>query len=384
MKLGLQFQIFSIIKTRIKGRLLKMSNRRKWFVQCTNPKCTCSWNINVRRDCPVCGHVYNKNEIVINTSKPETTASEIQNKMKGKAKVGKKKGKKAKTTTVVRQPTDFAWEAKIETVTACSKAPEKITIWITPTVKEKTAYLMKKFTNLEWLAYLLGEKKEDGSFLVNDIFLPKQRVSGASVDNVDCPEYNQLPVVGVMHSHHNMGHNFSHTDDEWINQNHDLSIVVSKTGFGGQARYKMPCGAYKIIDVKVKLKINSSVDFDDFQKQIDEKIEKQTYNIYNQYGHNNRWFYQGQDQNWDENGYPVAYPPVVPGRQRFNQRKKTFTDGAITKEVEEKFTPKKQTTYPTPPATTLNFSNSETTEKIAGADGDDELWDTKEVEETQK
>ena len=171
------------------------------------------------------------------------------------------------------------WETDVECITDCSKAPENIVVWIHPLAKEKIEALMEEYTSIEWLAYLLG--KFDENIEVTDIFIPEQEISTASVDNVVCKEFNDLPVIGVIHSHHSMGNSFSHTDDKYINQNHDISLCISKDGINGHVRWETPCGSYKIVDSIVKVKTESVLNKKDFINNAKEKIKKKSYTTIN-------------------------------------------------------------------------------------------------------
>ena len=177
------------------------------------------------------------------------------------------------------------WEAEIECVEACSKAPGEIVIWVRPLAKVKIDALMEKFPSIEWFSYLLGEVKE--SYIVNDIYIPKQTVTSTSVDEIDAPDFNKLPVIGALHSHHGMGNGFSGTDHKYVNGNHNISLVISKDGVAGQVRWNTPCGALKIVDAKVKPLMEVDFDKDEFLKVETEKIGKKTYTPtnYNAGGH---------------------------------------------------------------------------------------------------
>jgi len=169
------------------------------------------------------------------------------------------------------------WETEIECVEKCSKAPEEVLVWIRPLAKVKIDALMEKYPSIEWFSYLLGELKTDFGYIVDDIYIPKQTVTSTSVDNIDAPDFNKLPVIGALHSHHGMGNGFSGTDHAYVNGNHDISLVISKDGVAGQVRYKTPCGALKIVDAKVKPLMEVDFDKDGFLKSETEKIEKKTY-----------------------------------------------------------------------------------------------------------
>jgi len=182
-----------------------------------------------------------------------------------------------------------SWEVKIDTVKDCSKSPEKVDIFISQLAKCKIDALMKTYKGKEWLAYLIGN-----DLTIEDIFIPTQTITSVTINNVICPEYNSLKVIGVIHSHNEMGTNFSSTDKDWINQNHNISICISDDSINGQVRWKTPCGSLKIIEAKIKPKID--INFDDklFIDNVKEKIKEKTYTDWrdNYQDQDNRYGYQ--------------------------------------------------------------------------------------------
>jgi hypothetical protein len=169
------------------------------------------------------------------------------------------------------------WEIEIECVDACGKAPKEMIVWIRPLAKVKIDALMEKYPSIEWFSYLLGELKADFGYIVDDIYIPKQTVTGTSVDEIDAPDFNKLPVIGALHSHHGMGNGFSGTDHKYVNGNHNISLVISKDGVAGQVRWQTPCGALKIIDAKVKPLMEVDFNKEDFLKAETEKINEKSY-----------------------------------------------------------------------------------------------------------
>ena len=203
----------------------------------------------------------------------------------------KKKNKIQKTVGIGNNSNNNdneAWEVKIDCVTECSKAPSEITVWMMPLVKEQIEALMSEYKNIEWLAYLIGNWVDDKTPVVKELFIPEQKVSSAAVNNINCPEHNEINVIGVIHSHHTMNHKFSQIDDDWINQNHNISLVVSHTGMEGQVRWKTPCGSLKTVEAKTKLWYDVNFDKKDFIKKAKEKIKENTYNV-SEAGWNQRW-----------------------------------------------------------------------------------------------
>lgn len=204
-------------------------------------------------------------------------------------------------STTTTAAADDSWEVEIDCVEACSKAPDTITIWFQPLAKRKVDTLMKEYKNIEWLAYLLGPK---GTRDVEDIYIPDQSISTARVDDIECDEFNNLSVIGVIHSHHTMGHSFSSTDHDYINGNHDISIVISNSGLAGQFRYKTPCGAYKIVEANVRLKVNIDFNDEEFIEAVKPKLTRKTYTTYggNYPGYGGRYI----NGVWQADNWPLS------------------------------------------------------------------------------
>lgn len=171
--------------------------------------------------------------------------------------------------------TESFWETEIPCVSACSKIGDKRIVNFTVLVKEKIEFLMKTFPSYEWLAYLKGTEDEDGSYTVEDLILPKQIATSATVKPIDFPQDPKL--IGVIHSHHNMSISFSGTDNEFINGNHKISILVSHTQTMGHVRVKTECGALMKVPVVIKVKYPTSVVESDFKSEIEEKINNKSF-----------------------------------------------------------------------------------------------------------
>jgi hypothetical protein len=158
---------------------------------------------------------------------------------------------------------DDYWEVPLpDCVTACSKVDQSVDVFMSKCARVKAMHFMKWAKHREWLAYLVGEKVEQG-YVVTDLYLPDQRTSATLVDKVNANEYNKLNIVGVIHSHHDMGAgdedspSFSGHDAEFINSNHNLSLLAgNKKGGGfkivGIARITTPCGGLMKIKATVK------------------------------------------------------------------------------------------------------------------------------------
>jgi len=175
------------------------------------------------------------------------------------------------TAPTIEPKPDF-WETDIEVIESCGVAPKSIQVSLEPLVVGKIDALMNKYTRMEWLAYLVGDKETNN---ITDIVIPEQIVTPV---NVFVQDHVEGAIIGVIHSHHDMGNNFSHTDDEYINANHDISLCVSKSGINGQVRVKTECNRYILANADV-IQWNGGLDVDDFLKDADALITVKTYTV---------------------------------------------------------------------------------------------------------
>lgn len=145
------------------------------------------------------------------------------------------------------------WDAGIVIHKTCSHMDiPKYIVEYSILADKKIKLLQKSYPSLEWLGYLVGKlDHENTTVFVDDIIVPDQFVTGVNVMDVEYGWNDGLPIIGVIHSHHSMGAFFSGTDDAYINQNHDVSIVVStsqRSPVKGQVRVKAPCGDYVLAE----------------------------------------------------------------------------------------------------------------------------------------
>ncbi len=219
---------------------------------------------------------------------------------------------------------DDFWEVKIDCVKSCGRVEDSIDVFINKTAREKAMRYMKWAKAREWLAYLIGELKEDG-YHVHDLFLPDQRTSAALVDKVVAECYNQLKVIGVTHSHHEMGAgdednpSFSGHDAAFINSNHNLSLLAGRNGNGfkvvGIARAKTPCDHF--MQIKANVKVMPEQLSDKEQTMKDEFFTKtgmnqKPINTAEAGTNGNRYF---DDQNQGEGSYHFTKNPTYRGNR---------------------------------------------------------------------
>jgi len=168
------------------------------------------------------------------------------------------------------------WENEdVVYIETCGKAPASVNVYISELVKYKISLLMNKFTSLEWLAYVTGSMDEDG-YIVEDLYIPKQMVTSVDV-HVDPGDTIGKPIIGILHSHHNMSLRFSGIDHDGVNKNHDVSLLVTHKGMIGQVRIKTECGSYVIVPANIEPYYDVDVDKEAFQADMDEKISEIKY-----------------------------------------------------------------------------------------------------------
>ena len=155
-------------------------------------------------------------------------------------------------------------------------------IYLEQLADEKIKKLQSYYPTLEWLAYLVGEvDHEEQEVIVTDLIIPdSQHVTSVNVHDVEYSWNEGKIICGVIHSHHGMGAFFSGTDDAYINQNHDVSIVVStspQSPIQGQVRVKAPCGDYVLAekeDIIFSVRNVSVLDESEFEKEFTNKINR--------------------------------------------------------------------------------------------------------------
>lgn len=242
---------------------------------------------------------------------------------------------------------DF-WEVEQECVDTCGKTKNmEISVRLEYLARRKALMFMKWAGAREWLAYLIGKEIEIGKdkkkgYLVTDLFIPDQATSSTLVNKIEAKEYNSLNIIGVIHSHHEMGAgeadnpSFSGHDERFINSNHNISLLAGrdKTSGGfkivGIGRAKTPCGAF--VRIKAKVEYLSS-DPNGDKKLKKEFLEKtQTANNYGgvTYGNNVGGGAGGRTCGFHRHNYP-NYPKGTyfggQGNQGYTPPTKTSTPG---------------------------------------------------------
>lgn len=219
---------------------------------------------------------------------------------------GTKNAQKSTSLTIAPQPTGWKVEGP-KCITKCEFAGDPVIVF-TREAWSKVEALMHHYGNLEWLAYLVGEKTSEFSWRVTDLRIPKQLVQAAHVEVTDNnPDYSG--VIGVCHSHNTMAPFFSREDKEFINANHPLSIVfATKAGsstidYKIMARRSLPCGELYEAETESEIIIEPDNHVKAWLEQVTPNITEekrpQTYTSV---------YYDWHDD--DHDPWWMGYPPV--------------------------------------------------------------------------
>jgi hypothetical protein len=115
---------------------------------------------------------------------------------------------------------------------------------------------LTKEIKLEWQAFLCGTE-ENGVVQVNGYWIPKQKVTGSTVENldiIDAAVVQEKRIVASIHSHAEMTVFHSGTDMEstckskWIK--HHITIN-NELKYVAKSQYVLGCGKIAFIDAKV-------------------------------------------------------------------------------------------------------------------------------------
>ena len=140
--------------------------------------------------------------------------------------------------------------SKEQELVTCSLVKD-FELFIEPVPRQKIELLMRKYTNREWLGYIVGVERT-GTYFMEDLIIPPHKLSSgamAEAEPFNIPE----KCIGFIHSHHSMGAFHSSVDDDYVDRNYPISVTVSmnsnKLDFSLVSFTKTPCGN-KTVKVK--------------------------------------------------------------------------------------------------------------------------------------
>jgi len=165
----------------------------------------------------------------------------------------------------------MAWESGLE-ITKDKKCPKieeaEATGIVIPYNIWASIIKLTREVDTEWLGYFQASKLENGDWYVTELQIPEQEVTATTVTpkkTIDAP--------GVIHSHVDMSAYFSGTDDAYLNENHDFSIVVNRDAdVAAVQRIKLPCGVLTVIETKVEVEHPEPKEQEEFIEMAKKKL----------------------------------------------------------------------------------------------------------------
>ena len=139
--------------------------------------------------------------------------------------------------------------SKEQELVTCSLVKD-FELFIEPVPRQKIELLMRKYTNREWLGYIVGVERT-GTYFMEDLIIPPHKLSSGAMAEAE-PFNTPEKCIGFIHSHHSMGAFHSSVDDDYVDRNYPISVTVSMNGnkldFSLVSFTKTPCG--KTVKIK--------------------------------------------------------------------------------------------------------------------------------------
>ena len=140
--------------------------------------------------------------------------------------------------------------------------------------------LHSRFSDVEFGAYLYGKKLSDAEFVVEKVYIPKQKVDAASVDFEELPpgEYEGLEFLGTYHSHNRMKVFASGTDDAYLLSQFTVNVIGNNAG----EAIGFVSGDYELFGKQYRLaaRITVYVEKVDVPQDVISKITRRAFTLY--------------------------------------------------------------------------------------------------------
>jgi len=187
----------------------------------------------------------------------------------------KNKSKKNNSVIVVSE-NEKEWDSELKIVDECPYM-SGYKVKIAKDVYDKIIFLNSEIKDTEWAGYLYGKWIDEKTVEINDIKIPEQEVTSASVDIKETDE----KAIGTIHKHPwSGGTSFSGIDEKYVMSNHDVSLLIdSDNKITAKIRRKLPCGYYTLASAEVYVTGDEELGkwIREAKKKIKEKVERITY-----------------------------------------------------------------------------------------------------------
>ena len=146
-------------------------------------------------------------------------------------------------------------------------------------VYKKILAINNEIRDVEWAGYLYGKWLDDKTAIIEDIKIPEQEVTGASVDVKE----TDAKAFGTVHKHPwSGGTSFSGIDREYAMSNHDISLLIDADNkMVAKVRKKLPCGHYALADADIEMEKDENLK--NWLEEAKKKIKRETVHYYTGY-----------------------------------------------------------------------------------------------------
>lgn len=147
---------------------------------------------------------------------------------------------------------DMVFDSGLECIDKCP-FDDIINFELHRDIADQLEYLQNQFKDTEFIVYGNSEKIDKNKCILKDIYIPKQKVGHANVDEIKIE--NNYDTVIHKHPGDDPG-GFSYHDNKYINSNHSFSILIGSKNLCriiGIARIKTDCGRYFMHNMNVTL-----------------------------------------------------------------------------------------------------------------------------------
>jgi len=169
------------------------------------------------------------------------------------------------------------WTSKLVVHDACPHA-KNVTLFMNERDLNKILKLEQEFDTVEFSIYFNVKPytvDDIEGHIISELIIPNQIVSSVTIDYTD-----NLHTDGVLHKHPSGCNSFSGVDDEFINANHDYSLLlVDKEFKEGISRIKTPCGCLLSSGINMQILLEENKELDDFIEEAKEKIKKYVHKV---------------------------------------------------------------------------------------------------------
>lgn len=123
-----------------------------------------------------------------------------------------------------KKPKETEWDSGLNII-------EEPTIELEHSLLTLCNKIQEKLPRTEFSILCKGYETNNGFYVSGEYVIPKQKVTGSTIDYEPLDKYQEEGYNVVIHSHHELGSFFSQTDSDYINCNFPCSVLYTKRNF---------------------------------------------------------------------------------------------------------------------------------------------------------